>query len=66
MTFRLPDCILTWIFTPRRLFGLVDLSYVFGMIHSPVMSSSCSGDGRCGCLTLGPPLRGNRITKKQI
>jgi hypothetical protein len=53
MIFRLPDCVLTWIFTPRRLFGLVDLSYVFGMIHSPVMTpSSRYGDGHSGCLTL--------------
>jgi len=56
MTFRLPDYILTWIFTPRRLFRLVDLSYVFGMIHSPVHVFFLSQrDGHCGCLTLVTP-----------
>ena len=67
MTFRLPDCIFTWISTPRRLFGLVDLSYVFGMIHSPVHVFFLSHrDGDCGCLTLVTPLRGNRITKNKF
>jgi len=56
MTFRLPDYIVTWIFTPRRLFGLVDLSCVFGMIHSPVHVFFLSQrDGHCGSLTLVTP-----------
>ena len=61
MTFRLPDCILTWIFTPRRLFGLVDLSYVF--------SGSCLPLATGWTLRMFNArfsLRGNRITKKQI
>ena len=52
MTFRLPDCILTWIFTPRRLFGLVDLSYVFS---GSCLSFLSQRDGHCGCLTLVTP-----------
>jgi hypothetical protein len=65
MTFRLPDCVLTWIFTPRQLFGLVGLSYVFGMIHSPVMSSSRNG-WTLRMFNVRYPLRGNRITKNKF
>ena len=61
MTFRLPDCILTWIFTPRRLFGLVDLSYVFFGSCLPLATG-----WTLRMFNARFSLRGNRITKKQI
>ena len=65
MTFRLLDCILTWVFTPRRLFGLVDLSYFFSMIHSPIHVFLLSQrDGHC-VFNARYSLRGNRITKNK-